>query len=181
MKLKKKYKHKANKPESLTKNFSLNRNKEIVEQIKAVAIPLCEAYGIEVAHIEYHREPAGRILRLYIDKPGGINLYDCTVISRELSDLLDINLEIAERYSLEVSSPGPNRPLGKELDFERFKGNIAKIKISEPVCGKIMQEGVLQGISEGIVKLMVNDKIIEIPFHKIIGARLVNYSGENIC
>ncbi len=80
-------------------------------------------------------------------------------------------------YSLEVSSPGINRPLGKEGDFEKFKGNIAKIRTVKPIEGQKKFHGVLQGISEGTVFIKVNEKIISIPFQEITKARLVNYQS----
>jgi len=153
----------------------------MIAQANKIADPLCKAEGVELVHIEYQRETRGRILRLYIDKPGGITLDDCVRISRQFSDLLDAKIETEEPYSLEVSSPGPDRPLGNAVDFEKFKGNVAKIKTNLPVDGQKKFKGVLLGISEGTVKLMINEKTVAIPFQDITKARLVNYYGENRC
>ena len=153
----------------------------MVTQANKLAAPLCEAEGVELVHIEYQRETGGRILRLYIDKPGGVTLDDCVIVSRQISDLLDVKIETEETYRLEVSSPGPDRPLGNALDFEKFKGNVAKIKTHQPVDGQKNFKGVLLGISEGTVKLLVNEKTVAIPFQEITKARLVNYYGENRC
>ncbi|MDI6687213.1 MAG: ribosome maturation factor RimP [Desulfobacterales bacterium] len=84
-------------------------------------------------------------------------------------------------YNLEVSSPGPNRPLGKRADFERFKGQIAEIKTLKSVEGKKKFKGVLLGISEEAVEILSSDKTIAIPFKEIARARLINYNGENRC
>ncbi|MCP4111224.1 MAG: ribosome maturation factor RimP [Desulfobacteraceae bacterium] len=157
---------------------------------------------MELVHVEYQRETGGRVLRIYIDGPGGVTLDDCVGISRQLSDLLDVSLEDSdaeenEPYSLEVSSPGTERPLGKESDFERFKGSIAKIKTapsdgtgnSRPQKQKTYK-GVLLGISETpqisgqvseqnsqspeiFVNLLVNEETVSIPFREITRARLV--------
>jgi len=144
------------------------------QDIRQIAEPLCESEGIELVHLEYQREPGGRVLRLYIDKPGGITLDDCTHISRQLSDLLDVCTTMPETgYSLEVSSPGINRPLGKEIDFERFKGNTVKIRTANPIEGQKKFHGLLQGISEGMVCIKVNEKNIIVPFQEITKARLV--------
>ena len=167
------------------KNWSPeNENeKKIISQVKDLTEPLCEAEGIELVHVEYQRERGGRTLRLYIDRPGGVSLDDCVNISRQASDILDANLESGHErkwsYNIEVSSPGPNRPLGKKLDFERFKGRMAQIKIAPPVNGQKTHKnktvkGILLGISEDIVKLAADDKIVAIPFKEITRAHLVN-------
>ncbi|MCP4345909.1 MAG: ribosome maturation factor RimP [Desulfobacterales bacterium] len=170
-------------------------------EIRLIVEPLCEAEGMELVHVEYQRETGGRVLRIYIDGPGGVTLDDCVGISRQLSDLLDVSSEGSgeenEPYSLEVSSPGPERPLGKESDFERFKGSMAKIKTapsdgtdnSRPQKQKTYK-GVLLGISgtpqisgqiseqnsqssEIFVNLLVSKETVLIPFREIIRARLV--------
>jgi ribosome maturation factor RimP len=150
-------------------------NKEkIVAQARDLIGPLCESEGLELVHLEYQREAEGRILRLFIDKPGGVVLDDCVRISRQSSDLLDVYLENTGPYSLEVSSPGPNRPLGKRPDFDRFKGSRVKIRTAQSVDGQKNFKGVLMGISEEIVKLSVDGKIICIPYQEIITARLAD-------
>jgi ribosome maturation factor RimP len=152
---------------------------EIISQVKHLAEQLCEAESMELVHVEYQREAAGRILRLYIDKPGGVSLDDCVNINRQLGDLLDINLEHLGPYNLEVSSPGTDRPLGKQSDYERFKGNVARIKTSKPIDGQKNFKGILSGASDGKVTLVIEDKSVAIPFDKISRARLVDYHGEN--
>ena len=137
--------------------------------------PLCEAEGMELVHIEYQRERGGRILRLYIDTPGGITLDDCINISSQAGDIIDVNLENIGTYSLEVSSPGSDRHLGKKSDFERFKGRVAKIKTAQMVEGKKKFTGVLQGISGEMVKRLVDDQTVGIPLREISKAHLVNY------
>ena len=158
-----------------TEKYSPESKEVIIARVIKFIEPLCEAEGMELVHVEYQRERGGKILRLYIDKPGGITLDDCANISRQSGDLLDVNLENTGPYSLEVSSPGPDRPLGKELDFERFKGRVAKIKAAQIVEGKKNFTGILQGISEGMVTLLVDDKTVDIPLREIRKAHLVNY------
>ena len=156
------------------KNRSPVNKKKIVAQAKDLIESLCETEGLELVHLEYQREAGGKILRLFIDRPGGVTLDDCVHISRQSSDLLDIYLEDTGPYRLEVSSPGPNRPLGKRRDFDRFKGSRVKIKTAQPVDGQKKFKGVLMGISEEIVKLSVNDKTAYIPYQDIIMARLAD-------
>lgn len=146
-----------------------------------VAAPLCEAEGIELVHVECHRESGGLILRVYIDKDGGVGLEDCTLISRQLSDLLDVHLKDSVPYNLEVSSPGFDRPLSKPHDFERFKGETVRIKTVRPVGGRKNFKGILLGISGGIVQVSVDDQSFAIPHEGIMRARLVNKNGENKC
>jgi ribosome maturation factor RimP len=156
------------------KSWSWAEKEKIIAQVKDLIEPLCEAEGMEIVHFEYQREAGGKILRLYIDRPGGVTLDDCVHISRQSGDLLDVYFENTGPYSLEVSSPGPNRPLGKKLDFERFKGNRVNIKTAQPVDGKQKFKGVLMGISEEIVKLSVDDKTVAIPYQEITMARLAD-------
>ena len=151
---------------------------EIISKVNALTGPLCDADGIELVYTEYQREPHGMVLRIYIDKPGGATLQDCTHVSRQLQDLLDVHLDVSENYYLEVSSPGINRPLGKLSDFVRFKGRQAKIKILQPVEGQKKFTGVLSGVSQETVAIQVGDRIIEIPYQDITRARLVNYNGD---
>lgn len=160
--------------------------KEIVDRIKELAQPLCEVEGMDLVYVECQRESAGVIIRLYIDRPGGVTLDDCVHISRQMHSFMDVDLKESDfknigPYNLEVSSPGPNRPLGKRVDFERFKGQIAEIKTLKPVDGQKKFKGVLLGMSEETVELLSNDKTIAIPFQEITSARLINYNGENRC
>jgi ribosome maturation factor RimP len=151
---------------------------EIISKVNALTGPLCDADGIELVYTEYQREPHGMVLRIYIDKPGGPTLQDCTLVSRQLQDLLDVHLDVSDNYHLEVSSPGFNRPLGKLSDFVRFKGHQAKIKILQPIDGQKKFTGVLSGTSQETVAIQVGDRVVEIPYQNITRARLVNYNGD---
>ena len=144
----------------------------------ALASPLCESEGIELVHLEYQRESKGWILRLFIDKPGGVALDDCINVSRQMNDLLDVHLDEIGPYNLEVTSPGPDRPLVKAQDFEKFEGHLAKIKTVRPFDGQKNFKGVLMGIFREQVQLRVGQETIAIALKDISKARLVNYSGE---
>ncbi|MDM8554975.1 ribosome maturation factor RimP [Desulfococcaceae bacterium HSG7] len=179
--------------ESRPRYIGENRGKfynesNLVTQVIDLAEPLCEAEGMELVHVEYQRESAGRILRLFLDKPEGVSLDDCVGISRQLSDLLDIYLieseaEKKKAYRLEVSSPGIQRPLGKFTDFEKFTGKRVIIKTILPINGQKQFKGVLSGVSQEMIKLdckknKKNDKTIRIPYNEIIKARLIKMNGE---
>ncbi len=144
----------------------------VVARVKDLIEPLCEAEGFELIHLEFRREVGGRILRLYIDRPGGITLDDCVYISRQAGDLLDVYIEDIGSYSFEVSSPGPNRPLGKQLDFEKYKGHKAKIRTAKPIEGQKNFMGILLGISDEVVTLAADNKTVAIPFQEITKANL---------
>lgn len=154
--------------------WSPDNTKRMIAQIKDLLDPLCEAEGMELVHLECQREAGGRILRLYIDKPGGVTLDDCIHISRQSSDMLDVYLEDAGPYNLEVSSPGQNRPLGKKRDFDKFKGNRVNIKTDPSVGGRKKINGVLLGISDDVVTVSIDDQIVAIPYHEIVTARLAH-------
>src|SRR6056297_3921375 len=102
---KKKQTAKKSPPETPSGHSGVEEEREIVSRVWVLADPLCAAEGTDLIHIEYQREAGGRILRLYIEKPGGVSLDDCTAISRQLSDILDIKLSAQAPYTLEVSSP----------------------------------------------------------------------------
>ena len=162
----KKKKH-HNKKESESRNRHPGRVSEqnIIGQVWALAEPLCESESLELIQVEYQRESAGRILRLYIDKPGGIRLDDCVAVSRQLGDILDVNLDDAGPYNLEVTSPGPERPLAKIQDFDRFKGHRAKIKIRGILNGQKNFKGVILGVTGDQVRLQMDEQTITIPYH----------------
>ena len=167
--------------ESVAGNVLQVTPEELIIKVKEFAEPLCASEGMELVFVECQRESSGRIIRLYIDKPGGVTLNDCTQISRQLTDILDVSLNTNWAYNLEVSSPGCDRPLGKPEDFDRFKGDIARIRTSLPIEGQKNFKGIILGFFDGFVKLNVNDKTVAIPYNEITKARLFDYNGENRC
>lgn len=146
----------------------------VVEKVRGFCESLCGAEGLELVHVEYLRDRGGRVLRLYIDRPGGVTVDDCAYVSRQLGDWLDVSLDDIGPYSLEVSSPGPERPLGKASDFDRFRGRKARISISPPRQGRKNFTGFLGGVSNGTVSLETEEGFVEIPLAKIRKARLVD-------
>lgn len=159
--------------------FPSAERERVIKAVGKLAEPLCLAEGMELVFIEYQVEPGGRILRVYIDQPGGVTLDDCVDISRQLSDLLDVGLETDEPYNLEVSSPGTDRPLGKLADYKRFRGQEARIQISEPIDGQKKFKGRLMGADDHVISILTNDQTVAIHFDTITKARLINYNGES--
>src|SRR5512136_2488935 len=97
-----------------------------------LAAPVTDALGLELVEVEYRQEGGRMVLRIYVDRVGGVTLDDCAKVSRELDDILDAEDFIRGKYTLEVSSPGLNRQLKKASDFERFVGRLVKIRTFEP-------------------------------------------------
>ena len=157
---------------------ALQRQRDFAQKVFNLADPLCTAEGMELVHVEYQREPGGLTLRVYLDKPGGVTLDDCVAISRQLVDLLDVHIQDGPPYRLEVSSPGMDRPLGKLADFDRFKGQLIKIRLSTTVNGRKHYTGMLDGVAGETVQLIVNDDRVSFNFNDILKARLINYNGE---
>ncbi len=153
----------------------------VIDKVNQMAQPLCASEGLELVHVEYQREASGWVLRLYIDRLGGVTLEDCTLISRQLSDELDVAVENIGPYHLEVSSPGADRPLGKLQDYERFRGHMAKIKTANSLAGRKTFKGIISGLRGDVVELLVGDEKVDIPVGEIVRARLVNYNGESRC
>ena len=172
-------KSRIKKKEPLQQPGVLLSDGAFLASVNRLVAPVCDAEGLELVHTEYQMEPGGKVLRLYIDKPDGISIDDCVAISRQVNDLLDIYIESDHRYRLEVSSPGSNRPLTKQGDFSRFKGQLVRIHSSRSIDGQKKFKGTLTDSKDGIVTLTVMEKSVAIPFEDIIKARLINYSGEN--
>jgi ribosome maturation factor RimP len=131
-------------------------------RIHTVAEPLCQAEKIELVHIEIFTSNRERIVRLYMDKAGGVTMDDCVAVSRQLGDLIDVHIEDIGSYRLEVSSPGPNRPLSKKQDFIRFTGERVKIETHEPIDGKKKFTGILEKTNDDSVVIAVDGKEVEI-------------------
>lgn len=146
---------------------------EVIERVRSIALPLFTELGLELVDIEFRREIGGWVLRLYLDKSGGVTLGDCQRVSEELSDLLDVENLINHPYTLEVSSPGVNRPLRREADFLRFVGQRARISTSQAIEGQRRFLGVLKGYEDGTVSLeRENGTVVSIPHALIVKARL---------
>ncbi len=152
-----------------------NWSKEIAEKVRELAEPLVEAEGMELVDVEYLRERGRWLLRLTIDKPGGITLDDCQTVSRQVERVLDVEDPIDAPYSLEVSSPGIERPLKKEADFERFAGQMAEVRTARPVGDPPRRKfkGKLLGIQSRIIRMEIDGRVHEIEFAAVAKANLV--------
>ena len=131
---------------------------EAVERIRAVAERVASSHGLELFDVQLRRESIGWVVRIFIDKPGpsgtpedSVGVEDCAAVSREVSTILDVEDPLDRAYTLEVSSPGLDRPLRGERDFRRFAGRAAKIVVNEPVDGQKAFAGHLRGVEGGDV------------------------------
>lgn len=146
-----------------------------MNQLSQLCEPVVTGQGYELVDLEWKHELGSWVLRVFIDKPGsGVSLDDCASVSRELSAVLDVADAIAPAYSLEVSSPGLNRPLKKESDFRRFVGKKARIRTKRPV-GEARRNfsGTLVAVESGKVKIDVGDQVCEVPVEDVEKANLV--------
>jgi len=149
--------------------------KEIVERVKELLAPILEEGGFELVDIEFVREPVGWVLRIYADRPqGGITISDCQWISERIGTVLDVEDVIPHSYNLEVSSPGLDRPLKSQKDFERHRGIVVKIKTTEPLDNQRNFKGEVVSTSERGVTVhdVSRNAEVEIPYEKIKSARV---------
>ena len=145
---------------------------DVVEMAWKELEPILEPLGTELVHVEYKQERAGWVLRLYIDREEGVKLDDCQKTSRLLSPVLDEWEELSDRYTLEVSSPGFDRPISKEADFLRFVGEPVKVRTTSPVDGRRKFRGVLAGLENGCVIVEGSGRTFRIPRDVIAKANL---------
>ena len=151
---------------------------DVVDQIRAVALPILDSMGIELVELEFRKEGPGMVLRLFIDKPGGILLDDCSAVSRELSEILDVEEIIPVEYNLEVSSPGLNRPLTKPADYDRYVGKLVKVRTYEMIADAAGNRrktflGQLEELKDGIIHIRLKEgQSAAIPFDKVAKANL---------
>jgi len=130
--------------------------------------------GFELADVEVKRAAGGQLVRLYVDKRGGIGLDDLQSVSEEVSAILDAEDPIEGHYTLEVSSPGLDRPLKTEEDYRRFAGRLAKLSSYEPVDGRRHWTGRIVSCEAGVVTLELekDEGAARVPFSKVSHGRL---------
>jgi len=135
--------------------------------------PLVEDLGYEFVGLESRSIPKNQVLAIYIDRPEGIAVEDCERVSREVAALLDVEDPISGHYSLEVSSPGLDRPLFNLEQFAQFAGENAKISVFAPLEGRRKFKGEILGVEDGMVKLEQDGAEVILEVSNIAKARLV--------
>ena len=151
-----------------------------MEHLRAVAGRVAESHGLVIFDVQFRREAVGWVLRVVLDRPGGpddvVGIEDCQRVSHDLSALLDVEEEQLGlpdvKYTLEVSSPGLDRPLRGDADFRRFAGRLAKIVTSAPVDGQSAFAGRLAGVDADQVLIDEGRRTHRVPLALIKRARL---------
>jgi ribosome maturation factor RimP len=135
--------------------------------------PVVKGMGYDLIEIEHFPNPKHGVLRLYIDKEGGVNVDDCSTVSRQVSALIDVEDPVSGQFNLEISSPGADRPLRRLVDFQRFIGSLVKLKTVMPLEGQRNFKGRLLEASEETVVIETDDEEISLPMSTIDKARIV--------
>jgi len=151
-----------------------------LDTIRTIAERVAQARGLEVWDIQSRRETTGHVVRVFIDRPGpaatpdeSVSVEDCAEVNRELSTILDVEDPLPFAYTLEVSSPGLDRPLRNDGDYARFAGRLAKIVVSEAVNNQKAFEGRLRGVENDAVLLEApNGRMHRLPLKLITRGRL---------
>lgn len=144
----------------------------VVERVKDLLSPILEENGIELVDIEFRPKGKRWLLRVYIDKEGGVNLGDCERVSRELGTLLDVEDLIDHPYTLEVSSPGLTRQLKKPEDFVRYKGRLCRIILKRSLEGKTEFLGEIEDVVGEVLSIREKEGRVGIPLDAIKKANL---------
>ena len=153
---------------------------DLVGQVRTIASRVAVGHGLEIFDVQYRREASGMVLRVQIDRPGpaasaeeSVSVADCAAVSRDLSAILDVEDVVPAAYTLEVSSPGLDRPLRQAQDYARFSGRRAKIVTREPVDGQMFVRGRLAGVDGDAVLVEGDDgKRRRVPLGVITRANL---------
>lgn len=148
---------------------------KITEQVEVIVKPIMEDLNFELVDVEYVKEGRDHFLRISIDKEGGVDLNDCTLASEKISEAMDANDPIPEMYYLDVASPGAERPIKKEQDFQNAITKPVFVSLYVPIEGEKEWLGILQEVNNETivvqVKIKAKTKDIEIPRDKIAKAR----------
>jgi len=145
-----------------------------VERVRSVALRVTADRGFELVDVELKQAKSEKLVRIFVDRPGGIGLEDLQSVSQEVSAVLDAEDPIEGRYTLEVSSPGLDRPLRGEADYRRFVGRLAKLSSYEPVDGRRHWTGRIVACDDGIVTLELDREkaSARVPLAKLSHGRL---------
>jgi ribosome maturation factor RimP len=135
--------------------------------------PGIRSMGYELVGVEYHGGVKGSLLRVYIDSEQGISADDCQRVSYQVSGVLDVKDPIPGHYTLEVSSPGLDRLLFRPQDFERYAGQLVRVRMSLPIDGQRRFKGRLLGLQEDAVIIEQDGEQVSLPYEQIEQARLV--------
>lgn len=148
------------------------QREQIVRRTWEVLEPELASIGFELVEVEFGREDVGDVLRLYIDREGGITIDHCVEVSRYVGPVLDKEDFIEEAYNLEVSSPGIDRPLRKPSDFARFAGEAVKVETVTPIGGRRRYAGRLIGYEDGLISVDCDGTVHTVHVENVKRAKL---------
>jgi len=143
------------------------------QSLRQLVEPIVESLDYELWHLEMVGGGNNSLLRLYIDHENGITLEDCTRVSREVSAVLDVEDPMSQRYRLEISSPGLDRPLVTEAHFRRYIGEKVRVNLFAPIDGARKYKGVLTNFDDDELRLNCDGVVVNLPFASVAKARLV--------
>ncbi len=148
-------------------------SREVSSRVKELIAPIVEGLGYRLFDVEFKPE-RGWVLRVIIDKPGGVTIKDCEEVSRRVSPLLDVEDIIPFSYTLEISSPGLTRELERPEHYDFFRGRLVRIVLRQPVEGKREATGYVEEVKEGIITIREKEsgQLFYIPFSTIARGRL---------
>ncbi len=146
--------------------------KELERAVSEMVEPIVISQGMELVDVEYKREARGWVLRIYIDKNGGVSLDDCALVSNEVGTVIDVEDLFQSPYTFEVSSPGLNRILKKERDFMRFKDRSVRIRTHNAIGKRRNFKGRLLGCTKGLIQIEVGGQVLHIPLSDVVKANL---------
>ena len=138
-----------------------------VESLIEMLSPAVAAVGFELWGVDFFQQGRHSVVRLYIDGPDGVGVDDCAVVSHQVSGVLDVEDPITGEYTLEVSSPGWDRPLFTLPQFARFTGSEVSVRLASPLNGRRRYKGVVQRVTDAEVELLVEGALVLIPFATI--------------
>ena len=141
-------------------------SERVVTVVQNLLAPIMQETNFELVDVEFIKEGQNWVLRIFLDKEGGIAIDDCELVSRKLEKILDEKDPIEQAYMLEVSSPGIDRPLKKDSDYEKYAGEIVDIRLYKAINKQKEYQGTLVGLTDGVVTILDTATQAEVQFLK---------------
>lgn len=144
-----------------------------LEKVRELVSPIIVEEGCELVDAEITHDMGSKILRIYIDKDGGVTVGDCTRVSHAVEDLLEVEGVVSGRYNLEISSPGLNRPLRRKEHFLKVVGQIVDLTTKEKLDGRKNYRGLLKSMDNDVLVMEIDHQEFHVPLEKLAKAKLV--------
>ena len=154
-------------------SLGLRMTRPFTDRIAALIEPVLAEMDVELVDVEYLTERGRRILRIYVDTAGGVTVEQCARVSREIGDLVDVKDLVPQQFVLEVSSPGLNRPLKRDKDFQWAVGRRVKVRARAAVQGQRNFDGVLERFDQSTLHLRLGERLVPVALENLEKANLV--------